>query len=302
MTTVSVLVEDIGVGVETLCARLGVPEPRPQSFRSGRGIDAVFCRVHPKYAVAPTFLELVAPAALDDGSADEAVFPVAQIAARQGDRSVKWHATEISMPAPMLLDLSAHLRLLGVRHGFVPADRQDRFFMGGDPAIEYDRDADAGLIIEAGRSEHLGLPEDAFTAPSDIPADAEPSTMVRIVAREYLVDDLEATLRILERNLRWMPESVREDAGCRRAIMPFRMPRSARLELVEPVGSGRAAEAYEEVGAGAWTIRVSVVDVEAKAADLAARDTAFSLRDGVLLPSPETTLGVPFEFVSVREN
>ncbi len=56
MTTVSVLTDDIGAGVETLCARLGVPEPRPQSFRSGAGIDAMFCRVHLKYAVAPTFM------------------------------------------------------------------------------------------------------------------------------------------------------------------------------------------------------------------------------------------------------
>ena len=298
MTTVSVLVDDIGVGVETLCARLGVPEPRPQSFRGGPGIDAVFCRVHPKYAVAPTFLELVAAAPAEDATANESVFPVAQIGARQGDRSIKWHATEIAMPEPMLLDLSAHLDTLGVSHGFVPADRKERFFMGGDPATEYDRDADAGLVIEAGRSGHLGLPEEALVAPADIPPDAEASTMVRIVAREYLVDDLDETLRVLERNLRWTPESVRAEAGCRRAVMPFRVPRSACLELVEPIGAGRVAEAYEQLGAGAWTIRVSVVNVDAKASDLAARDTPFSLHDGVLRSSPAATLGVPFEFVS----
>jgi hypothetical protein len=40
------------------------------------------------------------------------------------------------------------------------------------------------------------------------------------------------------------------------------------------------------------------VDVDAKASDLAARDTPFSLHDGVLRSSPEVTLGVPFEFVS----
>ena len=84
MTTVSVLVDDIGVGVATLCAQLGVPEPRPQSFRGGPGIDAVFCRVHPKYAVAPTFLELVAAAPSKDAPANESVFPVAQIAGASG--------------------------------------------------------------------------------------------------------------------------------------------------------------------------------------------------------------------------
>ena len=212
MTTVSVLTDDIGAGVETLCARLGVPEPRPQAFRGGAGIDAVFCRVHPKYAVAPTFLELVAPAPVDAVPADEAVFPVATIGPRQGDRSIKWHATEIAMPEAMLLDLSEHLNGLDVPHGWVPADRKERFFMGGDPGTEYDRASDAGLVIEAGRSGHLGLPEEALTAPADIPDGADASTLVRIVGRQYLVDDLDETLSIMKRNLRWSPESVTEDA------------------------------------------------------------------------------------------
>ena len=122
--------------------------------------------------------------------------------------------------------------------------------------------------------------------------------MVRIVAREYLVDDLDDTLRVLERNLRWAPASVLEQDGARGAVMPFRAPRSARLELLEPTGPGRVAEAYEQVGAGAWTIRISVVDVEAKADDLAARGTPFTLESGVLRPDPERTLQVPFEFVA----
>jgi hypothetical protein len=297
MTTVSVLVDDIGVGVETLCARLGLPRPRPPSYRGGAGIDAVFCRVHPKYAVAPTFLELVAPAFVPDAPADGPVFPVATIAARQGNRSIKWHATEIAMPEAMLLDLSEHLTTLGVPYGFVPADRKERFFMGGDPATEYDRSADAGLVIEAGRSGHLGLPEEAMTAPADIPDGAVSSTMVRIVARQYLVADLEEALSTLERNLRWAPESITEDDECRRAVMPFRVPRSAKLELVEPVGAGRIAEAFDQLGPGAWTVRVSVVDIDAKAPDLAARDTPFTVDGNALRVSAEATLGVPFEFI-----
>ena len=54
----------------------------------------------------------------------------------------------------------------------------------------------------------------------------------------------------------------------------------------------------EQLGPGAWTIRVSVVDVDAKATDLATRDTPCSLDGGVLRASPEATLGVPFEFVT----
>ena len=259
----------------------------------------MFCRVHPKYAVAPMFLELVAAGPIEDTTPGSMVFPVADIAARQGSRVVKWHATEISMQDETLLDLSRHLNRLGVPHGFIPSDSRDRFFLGGDPNVSYDSNADAGLIVEAIRSTHLGLAEDGFTAPADIPPDAEPETMVRIVAREYLVDDLDETLRILERNLRWTPASVQhEHDGARRAVMPFLAPRSARLELVEPTGPGRVADAYEQVGAGAWTIRISAVDVDAKAEDLAARGTPYTIEKGVLRPDRKCTLQVPFEFVA----
>jgi hypothetical protein len=258
----------------------------------------MFCRVHPKYAVAPTFLELVSAGPVDGIGIAGGVFPVVEIAARQGSRPVKWHATELSMPDDTLLDLSAHLDDLGVPHGFVPSDHRDRFFLGGDPSISYDATADAGLVIEAGKSSHLGLAEDAFSAPADIPPDAGPATMVRIVAREYLVDDLDETLGVLERNLRWTPASLEEREGARRAVMPFRAPRSASLELVEPSGPGRVADEYDEVGAGAWTIRISVVDVDAKADDLTARGTPFTVHEGVIRPDRDSTLLVPFEFVA----
>jgi hypothetical protein len=297
MATVSVLVDNIHVGVETLCRSIGIPEPRPQSYRSAAGLDAVFCRVHTKYAVAPTFLELVTAASIDERDCNAGVFPVAQIAARQGDRAIKWHATELAMGDETLADLAAHLDGLGVPHGFVPPDARDRFFFGGDLSVEYDARADAGLVVEALKSAHLGLPADAFGAPADIPSDAEPSTMVRIVARDFLVRDLDETLSVLERNLRWTPSKVIDEDASRRAVMPFAVPRSARLELVQPKGPGRVADAYAELGPGAWTVRVSVVDLDAKAADLAQRGTPHAIERGCLRPDPSQTLNVPFEFV-----
>ena len=77
-----------------------------------------------------------------------------------------------------------------------------------------------------------------------------------------------------------------------------RVPRSARLELVQPKGAGRAADAYAELGPGAWTVRVSVVDLDAKAADLAQRGTRHVIESGRLRPDPAETLNVPFEFVA----
>jgi hypothetical protein len=295
MTTVSILVEDIRAGAETLCRTIGVPVPRPQAYRSGPGVDAVFLRVHPKYAVAPTFLELIAPLP----NADPEGIPIAAIAASQGERRVKWHATELAMPEEQLHDLADYLGSLGVHIQFFPPDRRERFFLGGVPGSEdYDPDADGGLLIEAGRSGHLGLPEDAFTAPADVPEGAAPETMIRIVAREYLVADLDATLASLRRNLRWTPTSVTEEEGCRRAALGFTSPRSARLELLQPTGPGLVANAYERLGTGSWTVRVAVMDVAAKARDLDARGTPFTLRDGALRPDPGHTLDVPFEFTA----
>ena len=295
MTTVSILLDDIAAGVDQLGRALGVPAPRPQAYRGGGSVEAVFLRVHVKYAVAPTFLELIAPGPVDTPGG----IPIAAIMARQGARPVKWHATELAMPEAQLHGLADHLAELGVPVGFFPPDRRDRFFLGGDPgSAGYDASADGGLLVEAGRSGHLGLPDDAFTAPADIPVDATPETMVRIVAREYLVTDLDATLDVFARNLRWSPASVTSDDGYRRAVLPFSTPRSARLELLQPTGPGPVATAYEQLGPGAWTIRVSVVDLEAKAGDLDRRGTPYTLRDGSLRPDPAASLGVPFEFVA----
>ncbi len=298
MVTVSVIVEDIPSSVALLCRTIGIPEPRPQHYRGGgQGISAVFCRVHPKYAVAPTFLELVTVAPVDDLSPEAAVFPVQETVDRQGARPVKVHATEIGMSKETMLDLSAHLTTIGVPHRFVPPGERQRFFLGGDPATAYDWSADAGLFIETIQTSNLGLADEAFSAPADIPDDARPESMVRILARDYLVEDLNESLRMLDRNLRWAPAAVIEEDGCRRAILPFSTPRSARLELVEPKDSGREADALKQLGPGAWTIRVQVADVGAKADDLTARGTPFTLEDGVLRSSPEATLSVPFEFV-----
>jgi len=48
----------------------------------------------------------------------------------------------------------------------------------------------------------------------------------------------------------------------------------------------------------AWTVRVSVVDLDAKAVDLAQRGTPHTIEGGRLRPDPSETLNVPFEFVA----
>ena len=308
MTTVSLLVDDIHAGVAILRQTIGMPEPERPPTGPARESTAVFGRVHPKYAVAPTFLELVAeasPAQNSDGlglagqpDSTTAVFPTHEVSELQGRRAIKCHATELAMSDEEMAGLAEHLEDLNLVVGWHPPDRRDRFYAAGNPASPaFDPTIDGGLFIEATKISHLGLAEEALTAPADIPPGSSPETMVRIVARQYLVADLDAVLSALQRNLRWEPSQVTQADGYRRAIMPFSAPRSARLELVQPTEPGPVAEALDNLGPGPWAVRVSVVDVDAKAADLAAHGTPYTLTGGVLRTDPAATLQVPFEFV-----
>ena len=83
MTTVSVLVDDLDPAVDVLCEASAAPGRDRSHSREGAGIRAMFCRVHPKYAVAPTFLEIVSPGPVGDAGNAGGVFPVVEIAARQ---------------------------------------------------------------------------------------------------------------------------------------------------------------------------------------------------------------------------
>jgi hypothetical protein len=255
----------------------------------------MFCRVHPSYAVAPTRLEVVSAAPLT-GDTERSGFPVAAVAAKQGSRRIKVHSTPVGMADVAVRELGERLWDLSVAHAYLGPPPNPRVVIA--PVGPFaDADIDGGLFIEAIPTADLQLPPEAMYAPADVPADAAPETMVRIVAREYLVEDLDTTLRTLDERLRWHPLSVVASPECRRAVMPFNAPRSARIELIEPTGAGRAADALDQLGPGAWTIRISVVDVDAKASDLAARGTPFTLDHGVVRPDADLTLDVPFEFV-----
>jgi len=294
MSSVSIIVDDLPTAVDTLVTKLGIAVPPPQAYNGTGGISAVFCRVHKKYVVAPTFVELVVAMPYEDG--DPHVFAVEDLKSRQQGRPVKVHATLLAMPEERLKALQAHLEERGVAYSLLGNPPLERLIVG-KPGPTIDWDADAGLFVEGVPSSDLRLGEEGFTGPADIPPDAAPGTMIRVVAREYLVKNLDDTLRMLERNLGWKPRSVQSQPGCRRAVMPFTAPRSAVLELVEPVGPGPVADAFAEVGPGAWTVRIAVFGLDAKAKDLSDRGTPFTFADGVIRPDPKATLHVPFEFV-----
>jgi hypothetical protein len=132
--------------------------------------------------------------------------------------------------------------------------------------------------------------------------------MVRVAQRSWIVEDLEQSLAALERNFQWRPcrgPELDTVTGCRRAVLDFVHPRSAVLELVQPVASGEVADSLETWGPGSWAIRIGVNDLEAKAGDLRRRATAFeyhSESEGKAVLRVDTApLGVPglFEFSAV---
>jgi len=95
------------------------------------------------------------------------------------------------------------------------------------------------------------------------------------------VEDLGFSLAALDRNLGFQPRvgpEIDAASGCRRAIFGFAHPRSAELELVEPIAAGEAKDSLDTWGPGSWTIRIGVNDVAAKAADLRRRGTEFETR------------------------
>jgi hypothetical protein len=300
LVTVNIIVDDLARAVSTMRDAIGMPEPRPSYFASAPGIDVVFCRVNPVYAVAPTRLEFVASAPTGDLAPGEVFFPVDFLGSQHGDRPFRIHATQIAMPDDYMGEIGDHLRRTGVVHRFEPGAQLERLWIGGESPGEYDPSFDAGLIFEGCPVSVLGLPDEALTAPADVPPDTEPGSMVRIVNWRYLVEDLDKTLSVLSRNLLWEAASIRDDIDGRCAVMSMSAPRSATIEFVEPLVPGHAAAELDAHGAGPWTVQIGVFDLDAKAVDLEARGTPFSRApSGAIRIDPTATLDIPFEFVEL---
>ena len=277
------VVPDVARTARAMVERVGLPEPRPGWFQSSacHGYRALFARVHPSRLLAPSRLEVITPGprTSSPGVADIPAY-IDEIAAMQGDRPLKTHATVLT--SSQFPELVEDLRRSGVRHRVDPPSRElghERLWIGFSPGggSDYSPDDDAGLFFEVIPTQCLGLPEavrDGTTAGA--PAVA-PGQMVRVAARSYLVDDLDPVLAILEKRLSWPAERVEGASGERRAVMAVNFPRSARFELVEPRRDPDAAAHFARWGPGTYATRITVRCISAKADDLQARGTPFRI-------------------------
>jgi hypothetical protein len=308
-----VIVADVAVAERVFVEALGFP-PQRDSWGSkipGFGFTYLFARVHPSLKVSPTRVQALAKAPLDPAIDPRLTLPfLPALFAAQGRRPWKTHATELATSD--IQAVAARLARNGCRFHTMPSTDvipYTRLWLGwtSDEPGAYQPDVDGGLLIEICETDSLQQGP-ALWEPGPDP-ELPPGSMVRVLRRSWIVEDLGFTLSALDRNLGWQPRVGPEiDAaiGCRRAVFGFAHPRSAELELLEPIAAGEVKDSFDAWGPGSWTIRIGVNDIEAKAEDLRRRGTAFETRtrpDGgkPLLRVDTGPLDVPglFEFAEV---
>lgn len=305
------LVPDRQAAVEAVRERLGFVEPKPRWSTGGEGSGhrATFCRPNPALASSPTLVELIEGASVDPSRPLSEVVPnIAGLVELQGGRPLKTHGTPVaSAEVDELIDT---VRRKGLRHWVQPSSERYpflRLWMGieADGLADYRPDGDGGLMLEVVHTDTLRLPDEAGQPDASGTGPDGPGAMIRTATRCYLVEDLDRSLAQLATTFGWEPEVGPEqgEGGSRRAVLGFRLARSARIELVAPAPGSEEAEFLGRWGPGLWALRIAVGDLEAKAADLDVRRTPFrALRTGfdhpatVLRVDPAATPGCLFEF------
>jgi hypothetical protein len=307
-----VITDDVMMAERLMVDALGFPPQREQwsSAAPGKGFTFLFARVHPSLKVSPTRVEAMGVSYVDESLDPATTLPfLPALFSAQGQRPWKTHANELATSD--IEGVAERLRRNGCRFFTMPATETNPFtrlwigWTSDDPGA-YQPDVDGGLMIEICETGAL-MQGPALWDPVP-PLDLPSGSMVRVLRRSWIVEDLDATLAALNRNLDWQPvadPTVDESYGCRRAVLGFAHPRSADLEVVAPNGPGEVHDSLSTWGPGAWVIRLGVNDLEAKADDLGRRGTRFDRRLAVggdpVLRVDTGPLGVPglFEFAEV---
>jgi hypothetical protein len=311
------LVPDRDAAVAMVQQVLGLGEPNPRWSHGGPGWGhrVTFCRAHPSFAQSPTLIELIEPTDVDTHRPLGEVVPnVAGLAELQGNRPLKTHGAPVASSS--VEELIERVRVRGIRHWVQPgtdAYAFERLWIGitAEQLAGYRPEADGGLMLEVVPTATLGLPPEAYEPPTEIGNDTAQDVaggMVRTAARVFFVDDLERSLDALGDLCAWEPERGPEtgDGGSRRAMLGFRLARSARIELHTPAPDSDDGRFLARWGPGVGPVRIAVHDLDTLAADLRARGTPFrEVRTGfeepetVLRVDPAATPACCFEFAAI---
>jgi len=305
------IVDDVADAAQLLRDALGFPEQKPHwaNLLPGLGFTYQFARVHPSMAVSPTRVEAVALAELSDERPDPG-YPLpflSEYLDAQAPTPFRTHGTELG--TSRMAENLARLDRNGVEYTIAERGERCLAWIGFTEANagKYRPTWDGGLLLEFVDTELL-LPRQDFWALPPV-APLAPGSMVRVVSRGWLVPDLVGTLSVLDVNFDWRPDTpvVLDDvAGALRVDLPFRHPRSASLQLLEPRRDGLLAEHVEQWGSCPWHIRIGVNDLDAKAKDLTSRGTDFDRLpldeqsgDGLRVLPAATGLPAVFEFIEI---
>jgi hypothetical protein len=309
------MVHDADQAAKTYVDKLGVYGHANwrQAF-DRHGYVAHFLRVHRNRVWAPTMVE--PQAHLDRPNYGDPLFPehLKSLAAFMGEhRPMVTHSNvQASDRLPELIEKLIR-RKQPFRIGqWTPEMPYDRIWVGLTPENpRYEPSVDGGLCIEVIPFQALQMPEEAshIPAPQPTPAELSPGEMVRLVARGWIVRDLDDTLRRCSANLDFEPRGpveTLEDAGYRRARMHYSLGNSAVLDVIEPTRyNSRAGYLLHNWGPGPFYARIAVNGLDAKAEDLKQRGVRFTIdkdsdeADGgdIVRVNPEDMGGAIFEFV-----
>lgn len=317
------MVDDPDRHADLLVSKLGVhAHPRwrqgPESMTSSEGRThnyiAHFLRVNKSLAEAPTRLEpqrhWEVDAAVDPAFGEH----LRSLAEFQGvHRPMKTHSITIAHNG--MEDLLERLASRDLPFRVAPVDDVlwfERVWVGMTPARpRYSPEVDGGLMIEFHAVDPLQLPESIWDIPAPEPVDPEDGAMIRIQARTWLVQDLDAVLRTLSANLDWEPIAALETfeaEGFRRARLGFQVRRSATIDLIQPLRWNCPAGKYLHTwGPGPYATRILVNGLDAASANLAERGTRHGIVSDASAPGgckivvdPSELDGTLIEFVEWR--
>jgi catechol 2,3-dioxygenase-like lactoylglutathione lyase family enzyme len=277
---------------------IAVPPERHWTRSPGQGIEYSWVRLNRDRSIAPTLLEFLADLPGGEREPPGVYDGVPEIAASQGNRPARLHATPVGVAD--VGELAERLERHGV--AFRLAEPSEHFpfprvwvgYRGGRPDC-YESASDGGARLEFLPTDTLGLPDGQPTATIEV---AE-GTPVRITARTILVTDLEATARTYDTVLGWAPEQAPQlgPDGVLRGVWRPGFPRSGALDLAEARGDGPEARFLAEYGPGAYATRFAVRGLPALADRLRTDGVPVEeLATGRLLRPVDRALGTAFEF------
>jgi hypothetical protein len=203
------LVPDHDAATDVFVRELGMQRLPDRHIHRPSGQSATWSvpRIHPDRGIAPTMLEILDAEPPDPSTSrpnDYAYLP--EIAASPGDRPIRCHSTPVGAG-----DLDAVVERLarsGARHRLdepterLPFRRLWVGFTSDEPGV-YDPAVDGWLRLEvipsAANRLSLGL------TPAPVPA--KDGTVVRVLAKTFLVSDLAESLHALEKHFDWHSET-----------------------------------------------------------------------------------------------